>query len=304
MFDIVEESVSCAKVITVVGVGGGGIRAVNRMTSMNMGGTNFIAVDTNATDFSGSKIPTKIEIDGKEPQEIQEEIIKSLEGSDIVFIVAGMGGDTGSRLASIIAAYAKGLKTLTVAVVTCPSSVEDLENKLLLKEKATLGLKNLRENADATVIIPIDKLLTIVDNKFSLADTFNNADEILSKTVQSISTLINLPGLVNLDFADLAMMLGNSGVASVGIGEASGSAVNAAKNALASPSITGVKGAHSILISFMGAEDSLSLMEVNDASVEIQDVANPEAEIMWGMSVDNNLGDTIRVVIIATNFYS
>lgn len=302
MFEL-DTNVSNAKV-TVVGVGGGGISAVNRMISMNIEGTKFIAVDTDATAFSGLKIPTKIEIDGKTPQEIQDEIIKSLEGSDIVFIVAGMGSNTGSRLAPIISAYAKGLNALTIAAVTRPSSVEDFEKNLLLKEKAALGLKNLRENADVTVIIPIDQILTIVNNKFSPEDTFNNADEILSKTVQGVSNLINVPSLVNLDFEDLKMILKNADVASVGIGEASGSAVNAAKNALASPSITGVNGALSILISFTGAEDSLSLMEVNEASMAIQEAVSPESEIMWGMSVDNSLGDTIRVVIIAARFYS
>lgn len=303
MFEV-DTSCSSAK-ITVVGVGGGGISAVNRIIS-KLNGAKFIAVDTDATAFSNSQAPIHIKINDKSPQEIQDEIIKSLEGAEMVFIVAGMGGNTASRLAPIIAAYSKGLKALTIAAVTYPSSVEDLEKKLILEEKAALGLRNLRENTDTTIIISIDKLLKIVDNRFSLAEVFYGADEILSKTVQGVSSLINTPGLVNLDFCDLKTMLQNSGTAFVGIGEASGkdAIFKAAHFALTSPTMNNIQDAHSILINFTGAENSMTLMEVNDASSFIMNAASPEAAIMWGMSLDDNFSDNVRVVILATSLYS
>jgi len=298
MFEV-DTNFSSAKIV-VAGVGGGGINAVNHMISKKITGLNFIAVDTDEQALANSQAPVHIQIDGKSPQEIQDEILKSLEGFNMVFIVAGMGGDTGTKLESIVANYAKGLHALTIAVVTLPLTIENLT------EKAADGINNLRQCVDSVVLIFNDKLAKIVDGKISLPETFDAANEILAETVFGIANLFTVPGVINLDLEDVQMMLEKSGYAFVGIGEATGeSAVTqATKNALNSPIFEkGVQGAHSILINICGGNKPLTMQEFNEASMIIQDVAEKSAGIMLGTSIDESFANTVRVTIIATRFY-
>lgn len=296
MFEV-DTNFSSAKIV-VAGVGGGGINAVNHMISKKITGLNFIAVDTDEQALANSQAPVHIKIDEKSPQEIQNEILKSLEGFNMVFIVAGMGGDTGTKLESIVANYAKGLHALTIAVVTLPLTIENLT------EKAADGINNLRQCVDSVVLIFNDKLAKIVDGKISLPETFNAANEIISETICGITNLINAPGVVNLDLEDVKTMLTEAGYAFVGIGETSGenAAVNAVQNALNSPVFEkGVQGAQSVLINISGS--NFSMVELNEATMLIQDAVSEVAEIMWGTSIDESLANAVRVTIIATRFY-
>lgn len=296
MFEV-DTNFSSAKIV-VAGVGGGGINAVNHMISKKITGLNFIAVDTDEQSLANSQAPVHIQIDGKSPQEIQDEILKSLEGFNMVFIIAGMGGDTGTKLESIIANYAKALGATAVAVVTLPLIVENLT------EKAADGINALRKCADSTVLIFNDKIAKVVDEKISLPETFNAANEIISETICGITNLINAPGVVNLDLEDVKTMLTEAGYAFVGIGEASGenAAVTAVQNALNSPVFEkGVQGAQSVLINITGS--NFSMVELNEAIMLIQDAVSEVAEIMWGTSIDESLANAVRVTIIATRFY-
>lgn len=317
MFEIEDTSLNSLAKIKVIGVGGGGSNAVNRMISLGLEGVEFIAVNTDAQALLTSQAPRRIRIGekvtrglgaGARPekgeqaaQESREEIIKSLEGSDMVFITAGMGGGTGTGAAPIIAACAKELGALTVGVVTRPFGFEGPRRK----RNADMGIDNLRRCVDTIITIPNDKLLQVVDKKMPVTQAFSIADDVLRQSVQGISQLITMPGVVNLDFADLTTIMQNSGSALIGIGEASGekAPVNAAKEAINSPLLeTSIQGARSVLINIMGSEEALTMLEVNEASVTIQEAADSDAEIMWGMSIDPSLGDTVRVTIIATRF--
>ena len=281
--------------LTVAGVGSGGISAVNHMISNQVDGIKFIAVDTDTTALSNSQAPIHIQIDGKDPNDIQAEIIKSLEGSKVVFIVAEIGVNTDdSRIAAIMAAYSKGLNALTLAAVIRPSVVEDLE------KKSALGLKNLRKNADSIITIPIN------DN-FSPSENFQYTNDILKKVVQSILNFVIAPGLVGLDLSDIKLILQNSGETFIGIGEASGEGafLKATKIALSSSNIkNNITNANSFLINFSSSEILIALSEINEASMMIQDSANSEAEIMWGTSIDENLGENVRVVIFITRYHN
>lgn len=317
MFEIVDNNVNSLAKIKVIGVGGGGSNAVNRMISLGLEGVEFIAVNTDGQALLNSQAPRRIrigekltrglgagarpEIGEESAKESMEEIKKSIEGSDMVFITAGMGGGTGTGAAPVIAACAREVGALTVGVVTRPFAFEGPRRK----KNADMGIDNLRRCVDTIITIPNDKLLQVADKKMPITQAFSIADDVLRQSVQGISYLITMPGLVNLDFADIKTVMSNSGSALIGIGNASGdkAAVNAAKDAMNSQLLeTSIQGAHSVLINFMGAEDALTLQDVNEASVTIQEAADSDAEIMWGMSIDPSLGDLIRVTVIATKF--
>lgn len=316
-FEIEDTSLNSTAKIKVIGVGGGGSNAVNRMISLGLEGVEFIAVNTDAQALLTSQAPRRIRIGekltkglgaGARPekgeqaaQESRNEIIKALEGSDMVFITAGMGGGTGTGAAPIIAQCAKEIGALTVAVVTRPFTFEGPRRK----KNADMGIENLRRSVDTIITIPNDRLLQVVDKKMPVTEAFRIADDVLRQSVQGISYLITMPGFVNLDFADVQTIMSNSGSALIGIGEASGekAPVNAAKAAIDSPLLeTNIQGARSVLINIMGSNEGLTMFEVNEASTTIQEAADKDAEIMWGMSIDETLGDTVRVTIIATRF--
>jgi cell division protein FtsZ len=266
------------------------------MIATNSSYLNFVAVDTDENSLANSKAPVNIKIDERDPQEIQNEILKMIEGSDIVFVVAGIGGNTGTKLASIITAYAKGMNALTLAVVTFPSAFENL------KEKAAEGINKLRKCADSFIVVDVDKLSTVADGK-----VFKTANEFLNKIIHGATDLLTTPGLVNLDFVDLKKIITDSGMSFVGIGEATGenSAFKAAKNALNSPLINpDIKKAHFMLMNFSGLSENLSMTEINEAMMTVQATANKDAEIIWGISESENLGDTVRVTVFASRFYS
>ncbi len=318
VFEIDDTGLNQLAKIKVIGVGGGGSNAVNRMISLGLEGVEFIAVNTDAQALLNSQAPKRMrigekltkglgagarpEIGEKAAQESRDDIQKALDGADMVFITAGMGGGTGTGAAPVIASIAREVGALTVGVVTRPFSFEGPRRK----KNADIGIENLRRAVDTIITIPNDRLLQVADKKMPVTKAFSIADDILRQSVQGISYLITMPGIVNLDFADVQTIMSNSGAALIGIGEASGekAPINAAKAAIESPLLeTTIQGAHSVLINIMGANENLSMLEVNEASVTIQESADSEAEIMWGMSIDESLGDTVRVTIIATRFH-
>ncbi|MBO4400386.1 MAG: cell division protein FtsZ [Selenomonadaceae bacterium] len=318
VFEVDDTGLNPLAKIKVIGVGGGGSNAVNRMISLGLEGVEFIAVNTDAQALLNSHAPKRMrigekltkglgagarpEIGEKAAQESRDDIQKALEGADMVFITAGMGGGTGTGAAPVIASIAREVGALTVGVVTRPFSFEGPRRK----KNADIGIENLRRAVDTIITIPNDRLLQVADKKMPVTKAFSIADDILRQSVQGISYLITMPGIVNLDFADVQTVMSNSGAALIGIGEASGekAPINAAKAAIESPLLeTTIQGAHSVLINIMGANENLSMLEVNEASVTIQESADSEAEIMWGMSIDESLGDTVRVTIIATRFH-
>ncbi len=303
--------------IKVVGVGGGGSNAVNRMISLGLEGVEFIAVNTDAQALSNSlaskrmQIGEKLtrglgagarpEIGEKAAQESQEDIVEALRDSDMVFITAGMGGGTGTGAAPIVAECARKIGALTVGVVTRPFTFEGPKRK----KNADMGIENLKRNVDTIITIPNDRLLQVVDKKTPITQAFSIADDILRQGVKGISDLIAVPGLVNLDFADVKTAMKDSGSALMGIGEASGenAPVDAVKAAIDSPLLeTSIQGARKILLNIMGASDSLAMAGINEASTTVQESAHPDAEILWGVSLDESLGGTVRVTIIATRF--
>lgn len=296
MFDIDDTNLSSSLQIKVIGIGGGGISAVNRMIENNLEGVEFIAVDIDSGDLSNSQAPRRIHIT-ENPKENSKEILNVIEDTDMIFVVAGMGGRAGTSIAPIIAKYSKELGALTVAVVACPFENEN-RNK-----NAYNGIEKLRSYADSVIIISGDKILQAGGN-ISKEQAFSIADEYLKMAVQGISQLITMPGVVNMDVEDLLNIIGNSGKASVGVGQASGekAAMKAAQAALDSPLLENMQNALSVVINIMGAGESLKMLEVNEAASLIQDAASVESEIMWGMSIDESLGDTVRVMIIATRF--
>ena len=317
MFEFDENTLDQLAKIKVIGIGGGGSNAVNRMIESGLEGVEFIAVNTDAQALLMSKSPKRMQIGekltrglgaGARPdigeraaQESRNDILEALRGSDMVFITAGMGGGTGTGAAPIVAECAREVNALTVAVVTRPFTFEGPKRR----KNAELGIDKLKNNVDAIITIPNDRLLQVVDKKTSMAKAFGIADDILRQGVKGISDLIAVPGVINLDFADVKSIMNNAGAALMGVGEASGdnAAVEAVKKAIASPLLeTSVDSARGILLNFMGATDSLSMIEVNEASTTVQEAAHPDAEIIWGVSVDESLGDTIIVTIIATRF--
>ena len=303
-------------VIKVVGVGGGGVNAVNRMIDAGLRGVEFIAVNTDAQALLMSDAEVKIDIGreltrglgaGSNPEvgaqaaeAHEEEIRTALEGADMVFITAGEGGGTGTGAAPVIADVARSLGALTIGVVTRPFSFEGRRRSL----QAEQGIARLKEKVDTQIVIPNDRLLTVSDANTSVLEAFHMADEILLQGVQGITDLITTPGLINTDFADVKMIMSDAGSALMGIGTSSGEerGVGAARKAISSPLLeASIEGARGILLTITGGSD-LGIFEVNEAAEVIQGVAHPDANIIFGTVVDETLGDSIRVTVIAAGF--
>ncbi|WWD83949.1 Cell division protein FtsZ [Terrisporobacter glycolicus ATCC 14880 = DSM 1288] len=303
-------------VIKVMGIGGGGNNAVNRMISEGVKGIDFISVNTDKQALFSSMANKQIQIGekitrglgaGAKPQvgkdaakESRTQIINELEGTDIVFVTAGMGGGTGTGAAPIVANIAKEMGILTIGVVTKPFGFEGR----VRKNNADEGIKNLQESVDTLITVPNDKLLQIVSQNTSMMDAFSMADNVLKQGIQSISDLIKMPGLINLDFADVSSIMKDKGLAYIGIGTASGEnrAIEAAKEAVESPLLeTAITGAKGILLNIASGGD-LTLFEVNDASNLVTELCDPEANIIFGTSVREDLGDEIMLTVIATDF--
>jgi cell division protein FtsZ len=303
--------------IKVVGIGGGGTNAVNNMVSGgSIHGVDFIVVNTDAQSLALSKAPTKIqigkdltkglgsggnpEIGKKAAEESAEDIKNALQGSDMVFVTAGLGGGTGTGAAPIIAEIAKSLGSLTVGVVTKPFDFEGSKRS----ENANIGHKEFKEHVDALITIPNQKLLEISDQKMSLLEAFKTADSVLGQGVQGISDLIVVPGLVNVDFADVKTIMTNAGSALMGIGVATGEnrAEIAAKMAISSPLLeVDISGATGILFNIVGGID-LSMSEIDKSAKIISSAANPDANIIFGAAIDENMQDSVKITVIATGF--
>ena len=302
--------------IKVIGVGGAGNNAVNRMIEAGIKGVDFIAVNTDRQALQTSKASTKIQIGEKitrglgaganpdvgaqSAEENKAEVAEVLRGADMVFVTAGMGGGTGTGAAPIVAAAAKEMGILTIGVVTKPFT---FEGKKRLSQ-AERGIESLKGKVDTLVVIPNDKLLQIIDRKTSIIEAFKMADDILRQGVQGISDLIAIPGLVNLDFADVKTIMLNQGMAHMGVGKATGEnrAEDAAKEAIQSPLLeTSIEGAKGVIINITGGED-LGLHEVNTAAELVQRSVDPEANIIFGTVTDPNMSDEIQITVIATGF--
>lgn len=315
-FDENEKMLDGTATIKVIGVGGAGNNAVNRMVDCGIRGVEFIAVNTDRQALQMSKAGTKIQIGekitrglgagaypdiGAQPaEESKSEISEALRGADMVFVTAGMGGGTGTGAAPIVAGIAKEMGILTIGVVTKPFT---FEGKKRLSQ-ADRGIESLKTKVDTLVVIPNDKLLQIIDRKTSIVEAFRMADEILRQGVQGISDLIAVPGLVNLDFADVKTIMLNTGMAHMGIGRASGEnrAEDAAKQATESPLLeTSIEGARGVIINITGGPD-LGLHEVNTAAELVQRSVDPEANIIFGAVIDPDMKDEIVITVIATEF--
>lgn len=302
--------------IKVIGVGGAGNNAVNRMIEAGIKGVDFIAVNTDRQALQTSKAGTKIQIGEKitrglgaganpdvgaqSAEENKAEVAEVLRGADMVFVTAGMGGGTGTGAAPIVAAAAKEMGILTIGVVTKPFT---FEGKKRLSQ-AERGIESLKGKVDTLVVIPNDKLLQIIDRKTSIIEAFKMADDILRQGVQGISDLIAIPGLVNLDFADVKTIMLNQGMAHMGVGKATGEnrAEDAAKEAIQSPLLeTSIEGAKGVIINITGGED-LGLHEVNTAAELVQRSVDPEANIIFGTVTDPSMTDEIQITVIATGF--
>ncbi|WP_425473435.1 cell division protein FtsZ [Thermosediminibacter litoriperuensis] len=302
--------------IKVIGIGGGGNNAVNRMIDAGLRGVEFIAVNTDAQALFLSKADKKIqigekltkglgaganpEIGKKAAEESRTEIEEALKGADMIFITAGMGGGTGTGAAPVVAEISKNLGILTVGVVTKPFSFEGKKRMT----HAEMGISNLKNCVDTLITIPNDRLLSIAEKKTSILDAFRIADDILRQGVQGISDLIAVPGLINLDFADVRTIMMETGLAHMGIGRGSGEnrAIEAAKQAVSSPLLeTSIEGAKGVLLNITGSSN-LGLLEVNEAAEFISAAADPDANIIFGAVIDEKLQDEIRITVIATGF--
>lgn len=314
-FDIDERDSGNLACIKVIGVGGGGGNAVNRMIAANVEGVEFIVANTDAQVMKTSKAGTKIqlgskltrglgaggnpEVGGKAAEESREELVKVLEGADLVFVTAGMGGGTGTGAAPVVAEVAKSIGALTIAIVTKPFA---FEGKKRLNQ-ALKGIENLREKVDAIVTIPNDRLLQIASKDTTLEAAFAFADDILRQGVQGISDTISKPGIINLDFADVRTTMANKGTALMGVGVAKGEnrAVAAAKAAVSSPLLElSMEGATGILMNISGA--NLTLLEAQEAADFIYDAAGTDADVMFGAFNEENEADEIKITVIATGF--
>lgn len=304
--------------IKVIGVGGGGNNAVNRMVEAQLKGVEFIAINTDKQALYTSKAEYKVqigdkltrglgaganpEIGKKAAEESKDEILTLLQGSDMVFVTAGMGGGTGTGAAPLVAQLAKEMGILTVGVVTKPFI---FEGKVRMKN-AERGIEDLKANVDTLITIPNDKLLQLVQKNTSMLEAFSIADNVLKQGIQSISDLIAVPGLINLDFADVTSIMKEQGLAHMGIGTAVGEnrAVEAAREAIQSPLLeTSIKGAKGVLLNITGGSN-LGLFEINEASTLVQESCDPEANIIFGASIREDLGDEISITVIATGFES
>ncbi len=303
-------------VIKVVGIGGGGVNAVNRMIEQGLKGVEFIAINTDAQALLMSDADVKLdvgrdstrglgagadpEVGRKAAEDAKDEIEELLRGADMVFVTAGEGGGTGTGGAPVVANIARKLGALTVGVVTRPFSFEGKRRA----GQAENGITSLRESCDTLIVIPNDRLLQMGDANVSLMDAFRSADEVLLNGVQGITDLITTPGLINVDFADVKGVMSGAGTALMGIGSSRGEgrALRAAEIAINSPLLeASMEGAQGVLMSIAGGSD-LGLFEINEAASLVQDAAHPEANIIFGTVIDDSLGDEVRVTVIAAGF--
>lgn len=302
--------------IKVIGVGGGGNNAVNRMVEAQLKGVEFIAVNTDKQALYTSKAEHKIqvgekltrglgaganpEVGKKSAEESKDEILKVLEGADMVFVTAGMGGGTGTGAAPVVAQLAKEMGILTVGVVTKPFA---FEGKVRMKN-AEQGIKELKTKVDTLITIPNDRLLQIVQKNTSMLEAFSIADDVLKQGIESISDLIAAPGLINLDFADVQSIMKEKGLAHMGMGRAQGEnrAIEAARQAIQSPLLeTSIKGAKGVLLNITGGAN-LGLFEINEASTLVQESCDSEANIIFGATIKEDLKDDLVITVIATGF--
>jgi cell division protein FtsZ len=303
-------------VIKVVGIGGGGVNAVNRMIEVGLKGVEFIAVNTDAQALLMSDADVKLDIGreltrglgaGADPsigrqaaEDNTDEIEEVLKGADMVFVTAGEGGGTGTGGAPVVARIARDIGALTIGVVTRPFSFEGKRRGTQAEE----GIAALREEVDTLIVIPNDRLLSISDKRVSVLDAFHSADQVLLSGVQGITDLITTPGLINLDFADVKSVMSGAGSALMGIGSARGDdrAIVAAEGAIASPLLeASIEGAHGVLMNVSGGSD-LGLFEIHEAAQLVADAAHPDSNIIFGAVIDDALGDEVRVTVIAAGF--
>ena len=305
-------------VIKVVGVGGGGVNAVNRMIDLGLRGVEFIAINTDAQALLMSDADVKLDVGreltrglgaGADPEvgrraaeDHAEEIEEALRGADMVFVTAGEGGGTGTGGAPVVAKIAKSIGALTIGVVTKPFSFEGRRRQ----QQAETGVAKLKEEVDTLIVVPNDRLLEISDRGISMIEAFATADQVLLAGVQGITDLITTPGLINLDFADVKSVMQGAGSALMGIGSARGAdrAIKAAELAVESPLLeASIEGAHGVLLSIQGGSN-LGIFEINDAAQLVKEAAHPEANIIFGTVIDDTLGDEVRVTVIAAGFDS
>jgi cell division protein FtsZ len=303
-------------VIKVVGVGGGGVNAVNRMIELGLRGVEFIAINTDAQALLMSDADVKLDVGreitrglgaGADPEvgrraaeDHAEEIEEALRGADMVFVTAGEGGGTGTGGAPVVAKIAKSIGALTIGVVTKPFSFEGRRRQT----QADTGVARLKEEVDTLIVVPNDRLLEISDRGISMIEAFATADQVLLAGVQGITDLITTPGLINLDFADVKSVMQGAGSALMGIGSSRGAdrAIKAAELAVASPLLeASIDGAHGVLLSIQGGSN-LGIFEINDAARLVQEAVHPEANIIFGAVIDDTLGDEVRVTVIAAGF--
>ncbi|WZL82871.1 cell division protein FtsZ [Vallitaleaceae bacterium 9-2] len=316
MLEIKANETNTAAKIIVVGIGGGGNNAVNRMIEGSLEGVDFVAINTDAQALQASKAPVKIQIGekltrglgaGAKPEiglkaaeESRDELADMIKDADMVFITAGMGGGTGTGAAPVVASIAREMDILTVGVVTKPFVFEGKARMT----NATMGIEELKRFVDTLIVIPNQKLLSVIDRRTTMRDAFKKADEVLQQGVQGISDLIYTPGIINLDFADVATVMSNKGVAHIGVGHAHGDnkAEDAAKLAISSPLLeTTIDGARHMLINISG-DSNMSMFDANDAIQLIQEAAGNNANVIYGQSIDDSLEDQIIVTVIATGF--
>lgn len=316
MFDDIQDLSGNLAKIKVIGVGGGGNNAVNRMISAGVQGVEFVAVNCDAQDLMLSEAEVKIaigekltkglgaggnpEIGEKAAEESREQIQEAIKGADMVFVTAGMGGGTGTGAAHVVAECAKEMGVLTVGVVTKPFKFEGKRRM----NQAENGIINLKEKVDTLITIPNDRLLAVIDKKTPIKEAFRIADDVLRQGVQGISNLIAVPGMINLDFADVQSVMKDAGSALMGIGTAKGddAAVAAAEAAIRSPLLeNSIDGAHGVLLNITGGPN-LGLFDVNAAASIIEEAAADDANIIFGAVIDETLDDEIRVTVIATGF--
>ena len=316
MIEFQNEEQSTFATIKVVGCGGGGNNAVNRMVDAGLRGVEFISVNTDRQALSQTNAQVKIQIGEKltkglgagaipevgrrAAEESREEIASALKGADLVFITAGMGGGTGTGAAPIVAEIARDLGTLTIAVVTKPFNFEGKQRM----KNAEAGIAELKQHVDTLVVIPNDRLLQVVNKGTTMLEAFRIADDVLRQGIQGISDLIAVPAMINLDFADVKTVMESGGMAHMGIGIGSGEnkLVEAAKNAISSPLLeTNIDGARAVLINVTGGED-ISIVDINEAANLIMEAADPDANIIFGAGIDETMKDEVRITVIATGF--
>ena len=316
MIEFQNEEQNTFASIKVVGCGGGGNNAVNRMVDAGLRGVEFISINTDRQALGQSNAQVKIQIGEKltkglgagaipevgrrAAEESREEIASALKGADLVFITAGMGGGTGTGAAPVVAEIARDLGTLTIAVVTKPFNFEGKQRM----KNAENGIEELKQHVDTLVVIPNDRLLQVVSKQTTMLEAFRIADDVLRQGIQGISDLIAVPAMINLDFADVKTVMESGGMAHMGIGVGSGEnkLVEAAKNAIASPLLeTNIDGARAVLINVTGGAD-ISIVDINEAANLVMEAADPDANIIFGAGIDETMGDDVRITVIATGF--